>query len=189
MTALTLPQAPTAQYLAAVERNEEMARLRAQAQRRKSMLVFGPEAVGKTRLLENFVQTQPLALYVSHVQSPRELVLALVERFRGLKIRDLRLPVDPKSLSTSSLKGIIQRALDQGPFLLVLDHLCGPSRVVTGIVKQMNYYGRTPVFFAARTPHMEDIGALQPMCADRSERVELRKRLFGHRISSTHCIR
>jgi hypothetical protein len=174
MPALTFPQAPTAQYLAAVERTEEMARLQAQAQRRKSMLVFGPEAVGKTRLFENFVHTQPLALYVNHVQSPRELVLALVERLRGLNIRDLRLPADPKSLSTSSLKGFIRKALDQGPFLLVLDHLDGPSRVVTAMIKQMNYYGRTPVFFAARTPHMEDIGALQPMCADRSERVELK---------------
>ena len=186
MTTLTLPQAPTAHYLAAVERNEEMARLRAQVQRRKSMLVFGPEAVGKTRLLENFVQTQPLALYVCHVQSPRELALALVERLRGLKIRDLRLPTDPKSLSTSSLKGFIRRALDQGPFLLVLDHLCGPSRVVTSMVKEMNYYGRTPVFFAARTPHMEDIGALQPMCADRSERVELKNLGFSVALEFAH---
>jgi hypothetical protein len=42
------------------------------------------------------------------------------------------------------------------------------------MIKGMNYYGRTPVFFAARTPHMEDIGTLQPMCADRSERTEVR---------------
>jgi len=59
--------------------------------------------------------------------------------------------------------------------------------IVTGIIKDLNYYGRTPVFFAARTPHMEDIGSLQPMCADRSERVELKNlpspiaREFAHR--------
>jgi hypothetical protein len=69
---------------------------------------------------------------------------------------------------------MIQRALDQAPFSLVLDHLSGPSRVVTRMIKEMNYYGRTPVIFASRTPHMEDIGTLQPMCADRSERVELK---------------
>jgi len=46
--------------------------------------------------------------------------------------------------------------------------------VVTGMIKEINYYGRTPVIFASRTPHMEDIGTLQPMCADRSERVELK---------------
>jgi hypothetical protein len=88
--------------------------------------------------------------------------------------RELRLPADPKTLCTSSLKGIVQQALDQIPFLLVLDHLAGPSRVVTGMIKEMNYYGRTPVSLAARTRHMEDIGTLQPMCADRSEQVELK---------------
>jgi hypothetical protein len=174
MAAPGLQQTPSSQYLAAVERVEEMARLQAQAQRRKSMLIFGPETVGKTRLLETFMKTQPLALYVTHLQSPRDLVLALIERFRSLNKRDVHLPSNPKALSTSSLKGIIQRALDQGPFMLVFDHLSGPFRVVTGMIKEMNYYGRTPVFFAARTPHMEDIGTLLPMCSDRSERVEVK---------------
>lgn len=77
-------------------------------------------------------------------------------------------------MSTPSTKGFVQRALDQFPFLLVIDHLAGPSRVVTGMIKEMNYYGRTPVLFAARTPHMEDIGNLHPVCADRSERLELK---------------
>jgi hypothetical protein len=173
--ALLAPQhIPTPQYLAAIERVEEMGRLQDQARRRKSMLVFGPEGVGKTRLLESFVKTQPLALYVNQTGSPRDLMLALVESLQRTGKRELRLPTTPKALSTSSLKGMVQRALDQFPFLLVLDHLAGPSRVVTGMVKEMNYYGRTPVFFAARTPHMEDIGTLQPMCADRSERTEVR---------------
>jgi hypothetical protein len=174
MATSILQQVPTNQYLAAVDRAEEMARLQAQAQRQKSMLIFGPESVGKTRLLENFVKTQPLALYVRQVQTPRDLVLTLVERLQSLSQRNVRLPANPKVLSTSSLKGMIQKALDQAPFSLVLDHLSGPSRVVTGMIKEMNYYGRTPVVFASRTPHMEDIGALQPMCADRSERVELK---------------
>ena len=174
-----LQKEPTSQYCTVVDRVDEMARLRVQAQRRKSMLVFGPEAVGKTRLLDSFVKTQPLALYSNRVQTPRDLVLGLIEKLQNLNRRDLRLPENPKSLSTSSLKGVIQRALDQAPFLLVLDHLSGPSRVVTGMIKEMNYYGRTPIIFAARTPHMEDIGALQPMCADRSERIELKSFSFA----------
>jgi hypothetical protein len=161
-------------YRAAVDRVDELERLRAQAQKRKSMLVHGPEGVGKTRLLHSFVKTQPLALYVSQTNSPRQLMFALMEALNGVAKEELRLPVSPASLSTSSLKGVIQRALDLFPFLLVLDHLAGPSRIVTRIIKDLNYYGRTPVFFAARTPHMEDIGSLQPMCSDRSERVELK---------------
>lgn len=163
------------QYVAVVERTEELARLQAQAQRRKSMLIFGPEAVGKTRLLRSFVQTQPLALFAPHVQSPRELMLALVEELRRVAKPGINLPANHRSLGTGSLKGIVQRALDQYPFLLALDQLAGPSRVVTGLIKDLNYYDRTPVIFVARTPHMEDIGALQSRCAGKSERLELKE--------------
>jgi hypothetical protein len=180
MASSALPS-PDAQYLAAVDRTEELARLRAQAQKRKSMLVFGPEGVGKTRLLLTFVQNQPFALYVSPIRSPRDLMMALIQDLRRLDKRELRLPSNANSLSTSSLKGIVQRALAEFPVMLVLDHLAGPSRVVTGIIKEFSDYGRRPIYFAARTPHMEDIGTLQPMCADRSERLEIRN--FGPAVA------
>jgi hypothetical protein len=163
------------QYTAIVERTEELARLRVQMERRKSMLIFGPEAVGKTRLLRTFVQTQPLALFVAQVRSPRELLLALVEELRRVARAGISLPVAGASMGTGSLKGIVQRALEQYPFLLAFDHLAGPSRVVTGLIKDLNYFDRTPVIFVARTPHMEDIGTLQPMCAGKSERLELKE--------------
>lgn len=180
MPSSALPS-PDAQYLAAVDRTEELARLRTQAQKRKSMLVFGPEGVGKTRLLLTFVQNQPFALYVSPIRSPRDLMMALIQDLRRLDKRELRLPSNANSLSTSSLKGIVQRALAEFPVMLVLDHLAGPSRVVTGIIKEFSDYGRRPIYFAARTPHMEDIGTLQPMCADRSERLEIRN--FGPAVA------
>ncbi|HUD56399.1 MAG TPA: hypothetical protein VMR02_14315 [Terracidiphilus sp.] len=163
------------QYAAIVERTEELARLQAQVQRRKSMLIFGPEAVGKTRLLRSFVQAQPLALLALQVQSPRELLLVLIEELRRVQKPRISLPANCTSLGTRSLKGIVQRALEQYPFLLALDHLAGPSRVVTGLIKDLNYFDRTPVIFVARTPHMEDIGTLQPICASKSERLELKE--------------
>jgi hypothetical protein len=174
MTLSALQRTPPTDYLTVVDRLDELERLQAQARKRKCILVFGPEGVGKTRLLQGFVKTQPLALHVSQFQSPRELMLSLCEALRETGSRELRLPVRPMSLSTPSLKGAVHRALDVAPFLMVLDHVAGPSRVVTGMIKDLNYYGRTPVILVARTPHMEDIGALQPMCADRSERVEVK---------------
>ena len=42
---------PTVEYLTCVGREEELGRLRNQAKIRKSLLVFGPEGVGKSRLL------------------------------------------------------------------------------------------------------------------------------------------
>jgi hypothetical protein len=162
-------------FFAAVERTEEMARLQAQAEKRKSLLIFGPEAIGKTRLLRVFVKTQPLALFVPRVESPREVLLTLIAELRRLGRRGVNLPANAESLSSSGLKGVVQRALDVEPFSLVLDQISGPSRVVTGLIKDLNYFDRTPVTFVARTPHMEDIGALQPMCARSSERLELKE--------------
>lgn len=165
---------PDAQYQAVVERQDELARLKARAQQKKSMLLFGPEGVGKTRLLRAFAANEPLALYVGKPNSPHELLMAALEAMTRSGRRGLSLPANYKSLRSTSLKGIVLRLLDEHPFLLLVDHLAGPSRVVTGLIKEMNYYERTPVIFAARTPHMEDIGTLLPMCADRSERLELK---------------
>jgi GTPase SAR1 family protein len=150
-----------------------MGRLRNQAKIRKSMLVFGPEGVGKSRLLRAFVASQPLALYAAQMRSPREFLFALLHGLHSAG-EGIKVPENIGALSSASLKGIVHRALDAQPFLMVLDHLDAPSRVVTGMIKDLHYYGRTPVIFASRSPHMEDIGALRPLCALKSERVEIR---------------
>ncbi|MGB9408748.1 MAG: ATP-binding protein [Terracidiphilus sp.] len=164
---------PSREYLSCVEREEELDRLRSQAKIRKSLLVFGPEGVGKSRLLSAFVEGQPLALYSAQTRSPRELLLALLQAMHTAD-EAIDVPGNIGALSSSSLKGIVHRALDAQPFFMVLDHLDGPSRVVSGMIKNLHYYGRTPVIFASRSPHMEDIGALRPLCANKSERLEVK---------------
>lgn len=164
---------PTSEYLSRVAREEELTWLRNQVNARKSLLVFGPEGVGKSRLLHRFVENQPLALYIAQIRSPREFLLALLDALHSSGTA-ARIPANFNTLSTTSLKGVAQRALDTKPFLMVLDQLNGPSRVVTGLIKDLHHYGRTPVIFASRSPHMEDIGTLQPLCADKSERLEVK---------------
>jgi len=164
---------PTVEYLNCVEREEELGRLRNQARKRKSLLLHGPEGVGKSRLLRAFVQDQTLALCVGQLRSPREFALALLQALHSAD-DGIKVPENLPALSTSSVKGILHRALDTHPFLMVLDHLDAPSRVVTGMIKDLHYYGRTPVIFASRSPHMEDIGALRQLCANKSERLELK---------------
>ncbi len=171
--ALRAQREPTREYLICVQREEEMSRLRSQAKIRKPLLVFGPEGVGKSRLLRAFVESRPQALYVEQMQSPRQFLLALLYALHAADA-GIEVPSKVAALSSSSLKGIVHRALDTQPFLMVLDHLDAPSRVVTGIIKDLHYYGRTPVIFASRSPHMEDIGALRALCPNKSERLELK---------------
>jgi AAA domain len=159
-------------YIKAVERTAELDRLISRAQERKHLLVFGPEGVGKTRLLQEFARIEPLALYIPQSKSPHDLLLSLVESLRT-KLGARGLPSHTSGMSTSGLKATVDRALNVKPFLLLVDQLQGPSRVVVKILKDLGYYGRTPIFLAARSPHMEDIGALQPLCYDRKERLEM----------------
>ena len=163
---------PSCEYLSCIEREEELDRLLKQAMQRKSMLVYGAEGAGKSRLLRRFVEGQPLALYVAQIRSPRELLLALLQAMHSAN-EQIEAPENSSALSSTSLKGIAHRALDAQPFLMVLDHLEGPSRIVTGTIKDLHFFGRTPVIFASRSPHMEDIGDLRPLCALKSERVEI----------------
>ena len=173
MPSSSAQRVPTVEYLNCVEREEELGRLRNQARIRKSLLVFGPAGVGKSRLLRAFVENQTLAFYVGQMRSPREFALALLQALHSAD-DGIKAPGNISALSTSSLKGIIHRALDRQPFVMVLDHLDAPSRVVTGMIKDLYYYGSTPVIFASRSPHMEDIGAMRPLCANKSERLELK---------------
>lgn len=163
------------QYLAAVERIEELARLNAQAQARKSLLLFGAESVGKTRLLQAFVQGHSLALHAPRVRTPRELLLRLIAEIRRVTPGCRTLPAEQERLSTTSLKGVVLRALEERHYVLALDHLDAPSRVLAGLIKDLSSYDRTPVIFVARSPHMEDIGALRSISASRSERLELKE--------------
>lgn len=174
MSLPSLQRESTHEYMdCIIEREEEMGRIRNQVKLRKSLLVFGPEGVGKSRLLQAFIAREPLALYASHIRSPHELILTLLLALRSAD-KGVKAPPNLNALSTLALKGIVHRALDTQPFLMVLDHLDAPSRVVTGMIKDLHYYGRTPVVFASRSPHMEDIGALGPLCTNKSERLELK---------------
>lgn len=158
-------------FQAQFDRREEMTRLRERFRARGNLLIFGPEGVGKTRLLRSFIATEPHALYVEHASSPRNLLVSLLE---GIQSRSqIAKPAGMIGLSSSSLKGVVHKEMDAGPFFMVIDQVAAPSKVVTGIIKDLSYYGRTPVVFASRSPHMEDIGGLRGLCTAKAERLEM----------------
>jgi len=179
-------------YQATVARLEEMARLQNQIQKRRSVLIHGNEAVGKTRLVRKFLADIPLGLCVPQVQSRRGVLLSIAAELQRTG-EDVLGGNDPKKFTTASLKGLVQKALECKPYILCLDHVSGPSKIVCGLIKDLNYFERTPVILVSRSPHMEDIGTLGPLCAGRADRIEIEEfpiaialRFAREQASDTH---
>jgi hypothetical protein len=159
---------------ALLERSAELVHLRQRITQRKSLLLFGDQGVGKTRLLQQLAVGDKDILYVAKGHAPREFLLALIdalERGRGPKAVRVK---NFQGLSVLSLKGIAQRGLETGNRTLVIDHVQSPTMALSHLIRELNYYGRTPIIFAARSQHMEDIGSLRSLCSDKSERLELK---------------
>src|ERR1700691_2748609 len=85
MPSSPVQRAPTPEYLNSIEREEELGRLRNQARIRKSLLVHGSEGVGKSRLLQSFVGSQPLAVYIPQMRSPRVFTLTLLKALHSVE--------------------------------------------------------------------------------------------------------
>ena len=159
---------------ALLERSAELSHLRQRIAQGKSLLLFGDQGVGKTRLLQQAAANNKDVLYIGKGHAPREFLLALIEaldRGRSPRVVHSR---DLQGLSVLSLKGIAQRALEAGNRVLMIDHVQSPTMALGHLIKELNYYGRTPIIFAARSQHMEDIGSLRSLCSDKSERLELK---------------
>jgi GTPase SAR1 family protein len=66
---------------ALLERSLELDLLRQRISQRKSLLLFGDQGVGKTRLLQQVVSNNKDVLYIAKGHAPREFLLTLIEAF------------------------------------------------------------------------------------------------------------
>jgi hypothetical protein len=170
---MSKPQVPIS-HDALLERFAELSHLRQRIAQRRSLLLFGDQGVGKTRILQQIAASDKDVLYIAKGHAPREFLLALIDaldRSRRTKTAPSR---SLQAMSVLSLKGIAQGGLEAGNRILMIDHVQSPTTTLGHLVKELNYYGRTPVIFAARSQHMEDIGSLRSLCFDKSERLELK---------------
>jgi hypothetical protein len=155
------------------ERTEERARLEDLfLAKRKSLLLFGEEGSGKTRILRQLATSSKLALYIPQCESPTKLLTGILTAMKGAGVTPAKMRTSSSSLA--NMKGIIQRVLSDKDWLLVLDHVQSPSDAQGRLVKELNYYGRTPILFAGRSEHMEDIGSFRSLCIERAARFELK---------------
>lgn len=160
-------------HTAVIERSEEYFKLQGRIDKAKSMLVFGEPGVGKTHLLRR-IAAQRSVLYVRETTSSRNLLLFILEAARESRISGLSIPRNISSLSVCSLKGVSQRVLEAHKWTLLLDQMNGPAPALCHLIKELNYFDRTPIVFAARSPHMEHIGHLRALCSDRTEQLEVK---------------
>ncbi len=160
-------------YASLFDRSEEFLRLKdIVLEKRRPMLVHGDEGAGKTRLLQRFAGLSKKILYVPHCDSPTDLLSGIIAAMQAAKVPKTALKMSRSSLLSS--RGVVQRVLDADNWILALDHVQGPSVALGHLVKELNYYNRTPVVFAGRSEHMEDIGTFRTFCTDRSSRLELK---------------
>lgn len=162
----------TDQYSDLFERTEELARLReAVFNKHRPMLVYGEEGSGKTLLLQQLAAATKHALYVPHCDSPTDLLAGIIAAMERARIPKSELKMSRSTIP--SMKGVVQRVLDKDNWILMLDHVQSPSVALGHLGKELNYYNRTPIVFAGRSVHMEDIGSFRTFCIDRSSRLEL----------------
>lgn len=171
-----------------LERTRELAALHSMALKSKAALVFGPAGVGKTHVLRTFVDiSSEVIIYTDHTRTARDLLFSIWQVLASRRLTRQR--VDAARLSVVSLKGIVQSALESHACLLILDQLDHPSRLLTRLIRDLHFFGRTPIILAARSCHMEDTGDLHALCARSSERLEVQpwsreaSLLFVHQLA------
>jgi hypothetical protein len=159
-------------------REKETEVLRQRLAKRKSFLLHGPAGVGKTALLARLLPTFPDVLYCAEAASKtslfRGLATALLATCNPAASCKLKSADNIKSKSAVNLKGLVLDVLHSGQYSVVLDHLCQPSAPFASDIRDVANWGSIPVIGVARSPHMEDVGFLLPLFADRQEKVELR---------------
>jgi hypothetical protein len=161
------------QYERAVGRLTELEKLRHAIQEHKAALIHGTAGVGKTRLLLTFAAECDTSIYTAETEGSAQLLRGLAQALRARSMLSARAWASFSSLTISSQKGIIQSALASHRFTLILDELRGPSTALCRLIKDLHYMGRTPIVISARSMHMEDIGTLFPIAAQRAQQIHI----------------
>ncbi len=160
-------------------RVEEIAQLRQRLAARRPFLFHGPTGVGKTLLLSLVLPEFPDILYSSQNPTPQ----ALYRNLAGLLLAADH-PVFTKACPNGllslqaktavSMKGLMRDALWNSKYLVVLDHLMRPSQSLAASIRELMLNWSVPAIAVSRSAHMEDVGFVLPLFADRTEKFALR---------------
>jgi hypothetical protein len=159
-------------------REKELDELRRRLSTRASFVLHGPSGAGKTFLLHRVLWTFPNVLHCPDSLAAQSVFQSLATELLRAKNRRAQHSLHKgrtiKDKSSISLRGIVLEALRDGDYWVVLDHLQGPAAALSADIRDIMFYGNTPVLGVARSAHMEDLGFLAPIFVLRSERMPLR---------------
>ena len=170
-------------------RDAELERLREMLRARRSFLLHGPAGVGKTVVAKQLASELANVLYSPQSTTSqgtfRELAMELVRCRNKPVIEALGETALGRinNMSAVSIRGVVSEGLRQGMYWVMLDGMRCPSQAFATAIKELVARATTPVMAIARSAHMEDVGFLLPMFADRTERYALRN--FEREIALT----
>jgi hypothetical protein len=158
-------------------REKALTELASRLSSRCSFVLHGASRTGKTFLLRHAIRGLAHVLYCSDSSTGQAVFSTLaVELLREKSRRArqfLRTDNAVKSKSTIALRGIVLEALRADHYRIVLDHLQSPAAGLSSDIRDIMFYGETPVTAVARSAHMEDLGFLAPMFVVRTDQMKL----------------
>lgn len=138
---------------------------------RQGFLLHGPAGIGKTTLMKSLLPDFPAVLYCPAVASREAAFAALWAALR--RVRPALAARNPATAPAIASRGRVRDALGAGHYTVVLDHLRRPSLVAANALRKLTLALGTPLVVIARTPHMEDLGALYSLYPGSNDRLAL----------------
>jgi DNA polymerase III delta prime subunit len=161
-------------------RDEELSELRARLAKQKPLLIHGPEGVGKTAMVKALLPELDFYLYCPDSTTIHSVFRSVMETLwhrQHPRVRQScgRTGLDAiRAKSSTNVKGVVIDALHESHYCLILDHIKRPPYAFASAVREIVNWGGTPVVALARSAHMEDVGFLQGIYPDKSDRYEIR---------------